>query len=91
MTKQATALALSAILALAGCEGMTREERMVVGGLTGAAAGVVTAEILDVDDNWVIVAALAGAAIGSIVARNAETGDCAYAIGGGRYRIAPCP
>lgn len=83
--------AIGAILGLTACEDMTREETMVVGGLTGAALGVVTAKALDADDDWKIIGGLAGAAAGVLVARNAARDECAYSRGDGTYVIRPCP
>ncbi|MCC6306555.1 MAG: glucose-6-phosphate isomerase [Rhodobacteraceae bacterium] len=85
------ALAAAASLALAACAGMTPEERMVVGGLAGATAGLIAADALNANRNWTIFAALAGAAAGTLVARNSVTGQCAYAVGDGTYRTGPCP
>ncbi|MBR9653382.1 glucose-6-phosphate isomerase [Thalassovita aquimarina] len=80
----------ASLLALPGCYGMTRQESMVVGGLTGAALGVVTADMLDANRNWTIIAALAGAAVGTQVAVNNATNECAYARADGRYTVRPC-
>lgn len=91
MHRTLTLLACIGALALPGCEGLTREEQMVVGGLTGAALGVITADALNADRNWTIVAALAGAAAGVLVARNNATNECAYARGDGIYVIRRCP
>ena len=77
-------------MALSACE-EGPSEREVSGGLVGAAFGALTAKALGADDDWVIIGALTGAAIGTLVARNTETGDCAYARGDGTYRIARCP
>jgi outer membrane lipoprotein SlyB len=76
---------------LQGCENLTPEQRAVVGITGGAAAGLITAEALDADDNWRLIAALTGAAAGTIVAQNSATGQCAYARGDGTYFSAPCP
>ncbi|MDM7930916.1 glucose-6-phosphate isomerase [Tabrizicola sp.] len=84
------AIAASA-LGLAGCDTMTPDQQVVAGGLTGAAAGILTADLLDANKEWTIVAALAGAAVGSMVARNNVTDECAYKLSDGTYRIAPCP
>lgn len=89
--RRLTMAAAAASLALAGCAGMTPEERMVVGGLAGATTGLFLADALHANRNWTIIAALAGAAAGTLVARNAATGDCAYAVGDGTYRVGPCP
>lgn len=81
----------AAALAVAGCQGMTSGERMVVGGLGGATAGLITARILNADRDWTIIAALAGATAGTLVARNQDSGQCAYSRGDGTYRVARCP
>lgn len=80
----------ASLLFLAGCEGMTSTERTVMGATGGAAAGLITAEALDANDNWRIIAGLAGAAAGTAVARNPKTQECAYARGDGTYYKAPC-
>jgi hypothetical protein len=84
-------LPILASLTLGACENLTREERTVVGLTAGAAAGLITADILDADDDWRVIAALAGAAAGTLVAQNEATGNCAYARGDGTYFLAPCP
>lgn len=84
-------IASCAMLTFTACEDMTRQESMVVGGLTGAALGVVTAKALDADDDWTIIGGLAGAAAGVLVARNVERDECAYSRGDGTYVIRPCP
>jgi osmotically inducible lipoprotein OsmB len=84
------AVALSLPL-LQGCENLTAEQRIVVGVTAGAAAGLITAEALDADDDWRLIAALAGAAAGTMVAQNTATGQCAYSRGDGTYFTAPCP
>ena len=81
----------AAFLALAGCEGMTPEGQALTGAALGAGAGYLTAEAFDANDNWQILATLAGAGVGSMVARNQQTGDCAYARGDGTYVVRPCP
>ena len=85
------AIAASSFALLQGCENLTPEQRTIVG-ITGcAAAGLITAEALDADDNWRLIAALTGAAAGTVVAQNSATGQCAYARGDGSYFTAPCP
>jgi len=90
MRHRTLALVGSAIIALSGCTGMTTEQRTVAGVAGGAAAGLITAEALGASDNWRLISALAGAAAGTVVARNSETGQCAYARGDGTYYKAPC-
>ncbi|MDE4143252.1 glycine zipper 2TM domain-containing protein [Phaeobacter gallaeciensis] len=91
MKAKLTALAAAAVLALTGCENLTTEQRTVVGVTGGAAAGLIAAEALDANKNWRIIAALAGAAAGTVVAQNQATNTCAYARGDGTYYEAPCP
>ncbi len=87
---RAFAVLTAAALALAACENLSPEERVAVGALTGAAVGVITADALRLDRNWVIVSALGGAAAGVLVARNMASGQCAYSDGRGGYYTAPC-
>ncbi len=84
------AAATAATLALSGCE--TTNNRTIIAGGTGAALGALTAEALADDTAWTVVGALAGAAAGTVVARSLEDQrTCAYAVGDGTYRTAPCP
>ena len=78
-------------LILAGCDDMTPRERTLVGVAGGAATGLILADALDANPEWSIVAALAGAAAGTMVARNTRTQQCAYAHGDGTYYTRPCP
>lgn len=91
MIGHAGTIALAALAILSACEGMTRQERMVTGGLTGAALGALTAKALENDRDWIIIGALAGAAVGTLVAQNSATNECAYARGDGTYSVRPCP
>ena len=91
MTKTFASLALVAVLATAGCQNLSAQDQANLGLLGGAAAGLITAQALNANDNWTILAALGGAAVGTMVARNNATGDCAYSNGDGTYRNAPCP
>ncbi|PKP84585.1 MAG: glucose-6-phosphate isomerase [Alphaproteobacteria bacterium HGW-Alphaproteobacteria-2] len=81
---------LGLAMLLAGCEGMTRQEQLLVGGFTGAALGVVTASALGVGTGWVVVGALSGAAVGTLVARDNANNRCAYARRDGRYDVRRC-
>ena len=76
---------------VAGCENLTSEQRTLVGMTAGAATGLLTAEAFDADGNWRLIAALAGAAAGTLVAQNSASGRCAYARGDGTYFAAACP
>ena len=86
----ATAAILGLVL-LPACDDLTPEQRTVVGVTAGAAAGLITADALKADDEWRLIAALAGAAAGTIVAQNSGSGLCAYARGDGTYYRATCP
>ncbi len=81
---------LGLAMLLAGCENMTREEQLLVGGLTGAAAGIVTASALGAGGGWTVVSALGGAAVGTLVARDYANNRCAYARRDGRYDVRRC-
>lgn len=83
------ALAVAIPVALAGCA-TPYQERQLGGALIGSGVGFVTAKALGADDDWTIISTLAGAAAGTLVARNTATNTCAYATGDGRYREAPC-
>jgi len=76
-------------LTLAGAT-CTPEQRMIVGGLAGAGVALVAADVLNTDPDWNILVALAGAAAGTVVARNLATGECAISNGDGTYRKGPC-
>lgn len=84
------ALIAAAATTLAACDGLSPNERAAVGGLTGAAVGIIAADALGADRNWTIVSALGGAAAGVLVARHASNGLCAYSDGRGGYYTAPC-
>ncbi|PHQ82050.1 MAG: glucose-6-phosphate isomerase [Thalassobium sp.] len=84
-------LASAGFLSLQACENLTPEQRTVVGVAGGAAVGLITADAFDANDNWRLIAALTGAAAGTIVAQNSATQECAYARGDGTYIVAPCP
>ena len=90
MYRNIISIACASALALSACQ-MTTNEQAVVGGLVGAGAGLITAKALDANHNWTIIAVLAGAAAGTMVARNSATNECAYANGDGTYRTGPCP
>lgn len=89
MHKTVVTLACISTLALGGCQ-LTEQQQMMAGGAAGAAAGLLTASALGANTNWTILAALGGAAAGTLVAQNRATGQCAYAVGDGTYRTGPC-
>jgi hypothetical protein len=84
-------LAGAALLMVPACDNLTPEQRTIVGMTGGAAAGLITADMFDANNDWRLIAALGGAAIGTIVAQNDATQECAYARGDGTYLVAPCP
>ena len=85
------ALAAVSLVLVQACENLTPDQRTVVGATGGAAVGLITADILDANKDWRLIAALAGAATGVVVAQNDATQQCAYARGDGTYFVAPCP
>lgn len=89
MRKIFVATALAGVMALGACQ-MTDQERMIAGGLVGAGAGLLTANALNANPNWTVVSTLAGAAVGTLVARNARTNECAYKVGPDRYEVRRC-
>jgi len=90
MRKTIMAFTCTALLAVSGCTGMTAQDQLVIGGLTGATVGLITARVFDADRNWTIIAGLGGAAVGAMVARNNVTQECAYARGDGTYVVRRC-
>ena len=91
MKKWILGLAGASVIALSACDTMDSQSRTVAGVAGGAAAGLVAANVLRADKDWTLIAALAGAAAGTMVAQNQKTGNCAYARGDGTYYTAPCP
>ncbi len=90
MRRTITMLVAVVAIALAGCTTMTPGQRQVTGGVLGGTAGLLTASALSASAGWTVVTVLAGAAVGTLVARNALTGECAYAVGKGRYEKRRC-
>lgn len=83
-------LAGASLLLAQACDNLTTEQRTIVGATGGAAAGLITADILDANKDWRLIAALAGAAAGILVAQNEATDQCAYATGTGTYYVTDC-
>lgn len=84
-------LAISAcVLALAGATCTPQEQQIYTGAAIGAIGGFALAELFDANSGWTAVATLAGAAVGAEVARNNQTGQCAYKRGDGRVDVRPC-
>jgi len=86
-----TLILLTTTAALAACQMSTSEKTDLTGALTGGAVGFITAKALGASDKWAVVAALGTAAAGVVVARNSQTGECAYSNGDGTYYTAACP
>jgi len=78
--------AITGLVLLPACDEMSTGEGMIF----GAALGYVTAQALEADDDWTILAVLAGAAVGTLVARDYKHDRCAYARGHGRYSVESC-
>ena len=76
MKTSALAMALALSLALGGCLN-ANQQRSATGALIGGGLGYLTAKAFDADDGWVVLTALAGAAAGTVVARNTATNTCA--------------
>lgn len=91
MKKHGPVIGFCFMALLPACENLTTDQRTLVGVTGGAAVGLITAEALDANKEWRLIAALAGAAAGTLVAQNSATGNCAYARGDGTYYTAPCP
>jgi len=86
-----TLIILTSVAALAACQMTTAEKTDTTGALAGAALGFITAKALGASTDWAVVASLATAAAGVLVARNAQNGQCAYSNGDGTYYTAACP
>ena len=76
---------------MAACTGLTQEQASLVGITAGAATGLIAADALEANDEWRLIAALGGAAAGTLVAANQNGRSCAYARGDGTYYTAACP
>lgn len=87
MRKYLTITACVALLAGAAC---TPEEQVYGGAALGALGGFAMAELLDANTGWTVGLSLAGAAIGAEVARNNQTGQCAYKRPDGRVDVRRC-
>ncbi len=87
--KRNTIIGALAGLALAGCMD-TSNNREMTGAAIGAGVGLLGAAAFDADAGWTVASTLAGAAAGTLIARNTRTNQCAYANGDGTYRTVPC-
>lgn len=82
---------LIAALATSACVPLSGQDRSNLGLVGGAGAGLLLASAFDANPAWTVGATLAGAAIGTQVARNTQTGQCAYSNGDGTAYVAACP
>lgn len=89
MRKPVLILATAAAFGLAGCLD-TSDSREVTGAALGAGAGLIGAAVFDANAGWTVASTLAGAAAGTLIARNTRSNQCAYANGDGTYRTVPC-
>ncbi|MEM7073869.1 MAG: glucose-6-phosphate isomerase [Pseudomonadota bacterium] len=81
----------AAALGLAACENMSQQQKdELAAGIFGAGAAGITAAAFDASAGWIVVAAAAGAATGALIARNNQTGECAYSDGSGGYTTGAC-
>lgn len=83
-------VSIIAALALAGCSDPNTRDQ-VGAGVAGGAIGAIAATALGANDAWTVAAAGAGAAAGSLYARNRQTQQCAYHTGDGEtVRVGSC-
>ena len=75
---------------VSACAPTSPGDRAALGAAGGAAVDFLAAEALDANPRWTVVSALAGAAAGTLVARNQTERTCAYARGDGTYYTVAC-
>ncbi|MEM6579294.1 MAG: glucose-6-phosphate isomerase [Pseudomonadota bacterium] len=92
MKSTIAAVAASSIIVLSACANLTPQQRNDLGAATAGAAvgGVAAAAIFNASAGWVVASSLAGAAAGVLIARNNNTGQCAYSDGNGGYVTQQC-
>ena len=90
MYKHLITLSFAASLGLVGCQQLPADQQRAISTGAGAVTGLALADLLGANTNWKIVATLAGAAAGNLIAKNNETQECAYSNGNGGYYTAPC-
>lgn len=86
-------LALVAALGLTACDNPNTRDQ-VGAGVAGGAIAAIAATALGANDAWTVAAGAAGAAAGTLYARNrqAEPDQCAYHTGDGEtVTVRPCP
>jgi len=90
MKHRAAGWLLIATMGLSACQNLSPQDQSNLGLIGGTGAGVLLASAFDANPAWTIVAGLAGATVGTLVARNAQSGQCAYSRGDGTYDVRPC-
>lgn len=90
MKKLIAPMLLVAATAISACQPLSPQDRTNLGLVGGAGAGLLVASAFDANPQWTILSTVAGAAIGTQVARNSQTGQCAYSRGDGTYDVGPC-
>lgn len=91
MLKTVKVMVLTSTVALTtACAPGYYDQEATAGALAGGAAGFIGAKALGANSNWTILATLAGATAGTLVAQNSRTNQCAYARGDGTYVTRPC-
>jgi outer membrane lipoprotein SlyB len=90
MKKLIAPMLLVAATAISACQPLSPQDRSNLGLVGGAGAGLLLASAFDANPTWTILATVAGAAAGTQVARNTQTGQCAYSRGDGTYDVRPC-
>lgn len=81
---------LVAATAITACQPLSPQDRANLGLVGGAGAGLLVASAFDANPTWTVLSTVAGAAVGTQVARNTQTGQCAYSNGDGTYTVAAC-
>lgn len=76
---------LIAAVAVSACQPLSNQDRANLGLLGGAGAGLLLADAFDANPAWTVLATVGGAAVGTQVARNSQTGQCAYYQGQNQF------
>ncbi|QXT40803.1 glycine zipper 2TM domain-containing protein [Gymnodinialimonas ceratoperidinii] len=90
MKKIIAPMLLVSATAITACQPLSPQDRSNLGLVGGAGAGLLLADAFDANPAWTVLATVGGAAIGTQVARNTQTGQCAYSNGDGTYYVAAC-
>lgn len=90
MKTQALGAAAAVSLLLTACAPTSPGDNAALGAAGGAAVGFLTAKALKANPEWTVASVIAGAAAGTMVARNRDGRTCAYSRGDGTYYTARC-